>query len=623
MFLDAYWTDASVSSITTGNPVKKEVGPGEGPSTLAVVLANRSPNNIFNVQGVLNLPSGFVVAGTSGDPSTGNIFKAILREGASNPAVASYDNTVNTSSTFVLFFDVNVLKNAKVGLHPTPLVVNYYTASDLQACSSALLTVPFDLPGKVILDAVSNTTSVVPNQPSILNISLVNTGSADATGVVATIVSLGAANSGKGSSSNGGSLVLQSSTTNLVNLGPNMFNVGTVPAHGKTTISTKIFPSSAAVGTTQNVQLQLSYGNAYGYKLTSDISTGLVISPDTTASTLNIAYADKNSSPLLTAGKLDDLNFTVTNNGSTTLSNIVISLTPPSGSLSVVGDSKWTIQSMNPGDTEKLSTKVFAATSLINTPASFSVSATYISNGVAKSDSLNLGAYVTGDINIQVNDISISNVGNNPTLTGTLLNQGSTTGLFTSVQLLHPELLVSSIRNNTHTRNDQSMYFAQGDAASSSQGGSLGQFSQGGTSAGSSQTSNSNPSTPQYVGDLTADSPTPFSIPLSGTINPGVHQVSFKVTYADDLKHFHELTLNGTLNVQKSAPSDNAGRGSGLGFARGGMMMFIYLPITGASAAVATVFVMRKRNSSKNKIQKNKKDMDIGSLLDDSSSDKK
>jgi len=48
VFLDAYWTDASVSSTTTGNPVKKEVGPGEGPSTLAVVLANRSPNNIFN-----------------------------------------------------------------------------------------------------------------------------------------------------------------------------------------------------------------------------------------------------------------------------------------------------------------------------------------------------------------------------------------------------------------------------------------------------------------------------------------------------------------------------------------------------------------------------------------------
>jgi hypothetical protein len=53
-------------------------------------------------------------------------------------------------------------------------------------------------------------------------------------------------------------------------------------------------------------------------------------------------------------------------------------------------------------------------------------------------------------------------------------------------------------------------------------------------------------------------------------------------------------------------------------------MMFIYLPVTGASAVVATVFVMKKRHSSKNKIQQNnEKDVDIESLLDDSLSDKK
>src|SRR5579872_4687650 len=38
--LDAYWVDSGSPSATTstGIPVKKEVGPGEGPSVLAVVL---------------------------------------------------------------------------------------------------------------------------------------------------------------------------------------------------------------------------------------------------------------------------------------------------------------------------------------------------------------------------------------------------------------------------------------------------------------------------------------------------------------------------------------------------------------------------------------------------------
>jgi hypothetical protein len=622
VFLDSYWTDQSVSS-TTGNPVKKEVGPGEGPSTLAVVLADRSSADIFNVQGALNLPSGFVVAGTSGDPSTGNIFKTILRTGISNPAVASYDATVVNSSVFTLFFDINVLKNAKVGLSTTPLVISYYTVGDLQSCSSALLTVPFMLPGKVVLDAVPITTSIPPNQPSTISIAIENKGSSDATGVVISILGLGQSKT-TGSASGSSSLTLQSSTTQLVNLGANTFNIGTIPAYGKSIISTIIYPSSATSGSTQNVQLQLDYGNAYGYKLSSTISTGLVISPDNATSTLNISSDNENGSPLLTAGKLEYLNFTVTNTGTTALSNLVISLTPPSAapqqatpsSISVVGDSQWTVPIMNPGDSKKFSTKVFASTNVIDTPASFTVAANYISNGVAKTSTLNLGAYVVGDIMVQVNGISISNVGTTQTLTGTLLNQGSTTGLFTSVQLLHPELLESPIQNNTYGRNAQSIDVAQG--------GGSGQYIRG--SLSSSQTISAD-SAPQYVGDLSSDSPTPFSIPLSGTITPGAHHVSFKIVYADDLKHSHELIVNGTVNGQQPTSSANARQGSGFGSIfglRGVMMLFIYLPATGASAVVATVFVMKKRHSSKNKIQKNnKKDVDIESLLGDSISDKK
>src|SRR5437660_36163 len=271
VYLDSYWTDQSASSTTTGNPVKKEIGPGEGPSTLAVVLVNRSPNDIIDVTGVLNLPSGFVPTGTSGDASAKNIFKATLRTGAINPAVASYDNTVTSGSTFTLYFDVDVTKQTKVGLYPTPLVVSYYTSSGFSLCNSALLTVPFMLPGKVVLDAVPVTTSIVPNQPSTLSILLQNKGSADATGVVVSILGLGQSKT-TGSSSSSSSLVLQSSQTQLVNLGANMFNIGTIPAFGKTTISTTIYPSSSASGSTQDVQLQLSYGNAYGYKLSSTIS---------------------------------------------------------------------------------------------------------------------------------------------------------------------------------------------------------------------------------------------------------------------------------------------------------------------------------------------------------------
>src|SRR5918911_26463 len=61
-FQDSYWTDnnaISSSNTSTNEPVKKEVGPGEGMATLAVVLVNKARSDITAVKGYLNLPPGF------------------------------------------------------------------------------------------------------------------------------------------------------------------------------------------------------------------------------------------------------------------------------------------------------------------------------------------------------------------------------------------------------------------------------------------------------------------------------------------------------------------------------------------------------------------------------------
>ncbi|HXU95087.1 MAG TPA: hypothetical protein VFP45_01490, partial [Candidatus Nitrosotalea sp.] len=61
----------------------------------------------------------------------------------------------------------------------------------------------------------------------------------------------------------------------------------------------------------------------------------------------------------------------------------------------------------------------------------------------------------------------------------------------------------------------------------------------------------------QFIGDLTPDSPIPFSIPIRGisSLQPGMYPVSFKVTYADDLKNFHTEILNGTVNIGRTFQS--------------------------------------------------------------------
>jgi hypothetical protein len=234
--VDSYWVDQGTSSASdvTSNPVKKEIGPGEGPSVFAVVFNNRnSAFPITSVTAFLNLPSGFSPTGESANPQLLQHFNQAARV-ANNPAVGNYYGTVPAGASFTMYFNINVLPTAKVGTFATTVVANYVQVGVVgQQCTSALLNVPFVLPGKVVLDASTATSDLTPQTKNPISITIENKGSADATGVVATIVNLGSSKGGTGSSGSGGSLVLQSATTQIVNLGPNTFNLGTIPEKQK------------------------------------------------------------------------------------------------------------------------------------------------------------------------------------------------------------------------------------------------------------------------------------------------------------------------------------------------------------------------------------------------------
>ena len=371
--VDAYWVDQGTSSANdvTSNPVKKEIGPGEGPSVFAVVFNNRnSAFAITSITAFLNLPSGFKPTGESANPQLLQHYNQASRV-ATDPAVGNYYGTVQPGASFTMYFNINVLPSAKVGTFATTVVANYVQVGVVgQQCTSALLNVPFVLPGKVILDASTATSNLTPQTNNPISITIENKGSADATGVVATIVNLGSSKGGTGSSGSGGSLVLQSATTQIVNLGPNTFNLGTIPAKSKAVISTTVYPSTATAGTTQEVQLQINYQNAWGKLSTDSVSTGLVIEPNPPQS-LSLSYLGNASTPVITAATLDDLDFAVANNSTNPMSNVLISLVPQSASVSVVGPSTWTIPDLEPGDRQILTTKVYAANTLINSPASF------------------------------------------------------------------------------------------------------------------------------------------------------------------------------------------------------------------------------------------------------------
>lgn len=172
-FLEAYWTNKPTTTLSQSqvpdNPIKVEVGPGEGPSTLAVVLVNTGRSEITGITGDLTLPEGFKAIRGENDVKSENI------------SVASYNSIVKPGESFPLYFTFGVLNDTKVGPYYGSMKITYSKVLETGQIVSNI-TVPFRIPGKVILDVILQKQSLITNTPNDLPILLYNKGSPMQTG---------------------------------------------------------------------------------------------------------------------------------------------------------------------------------------------------------------------------------------------------------------------------------------------------------------------------------------------------------------------------------------------------------------------------------------------------------
>nr|MDQ4013923.1 hypothetical protein [Thermoproteota archaeon] len=363
-----------------------------------------------------------------------------------------------------------------------------------------------------------------------------------------------------------------------------------------------VYPSYSSGGTIQNLDLELSYNDAYGTKITTEKSVGIVISPNPPESVLSISPVntlttsdpnnvngiynggdrDANDSILLKAGKIEEVVFSVSNNGDISLNNVVLSLDSSLDSVKILGDSRWTFSSMNASSKEELSTPVFAAKDVISTPVEFIINAEYISGGQSKTDSLNIGAYVDGEIRIKAYDFAINDIGGTPNLVGNLLNQGNTIALFTTVEM------ISTGQSNTSTSSTSSD-----------------------TKRVPRHLVNEFPPQ-QYLGDLSENSPLPFSIPLNINNDAigGAYPVSIRVTYSDTLRNTHELVLNGTVNYTPKSTNSSSGSGGFLGSSELSNAI-VPLVIALAIISITVIFIRRRQSRNRKTISRSGKDHEL------------
>ncbi|HEX2409210.1 MAG TPA: hypothetical protein VHJ38_18570, partial [Nitrososphaeraceae archaeon] len=374
-------------------------------------------------------------------------------------------------------------------------------------------------------------------------------------------------------------------------------------------------------GTIQNMNLKIDYNDPYGNKKYLEKSVGLIISPNPPESVLRVEDArnildinttssskegltsntTKKDTLMLRAGMIESVKIIVSNNGNEVLKNVVFSLKSESDSVKLLGDTRWTLNSIEPFSKTELLTQIFSSEEVISKPISFTLDAEYISGGKSKRDSLSIGAYIQGQITIRTYDVSIENIGGVLNLVGNLLNEGNTVALFTTIEIINNNEVSSKLISN------------------SSQSGNL-----------IKQLPLQSLPSPQYLGDLTENSPLPFSIPIdikSNTEN-GKYMTKLKINYKDDLRTEHDLVLSETVYYQpvemdQTNAGDNSSSSSILGFTISNFMTtIIFIFILSILIVITIIFVIvtiKKRKNKKSKLYESLKyqDNDMKDFLGD------
>ena len=599
-FQQSYWTESSQSvstassdqkesSTTTDSTkkIEKEVEPGEGTSTLAIELVNTARTDITAVKGFLTLPKGFQ------DAADVNIIKQNINNASkrivnfNNISTASHNSIVRAGDLFTLFFDINILNDTYIGQYNSSLKIVYSKVLEKGKITS-VIPIEFDIPGKVILDASlaknSEETHLTTGQYHEIDLVIRNKGSSYASGVVATIKGFEKQISESETQTN----MSPSSFIPAVNIGNRTFNIGTMPPESSVIIKPVIYISSSAEESVQNLILELAYGDSYGNKQEFESSIGIIVSPMPEASKFNVipifenvsisqSNNDSNNAIILTAGTIEDLKFRIKNNAknfSIPLTDLVVNLNvSPQESIEILGNSRWTFDSMNPQSYYDLNTKIFAAEQIANTPVKFSINIDYISNQELKKESLFLGAYIEGKIKITGHDFAIREVGDVPNFSGNLLNEGNIRALFTKVDLLNLKPVSNLVNNNNNSDNNN--YKGNAVLVSKPQ--------------------------EQYLGDLDANSPLPFSIPIDLNANaiPEKYSFTLNVTYSNDLRQINHAILNGTVdvNLPKEIESESESFGIIDVISKNYMMLIIVIAIIVATI-IGILYAKRRKKSS-------------------------
>jgi hypothetical protein len=307
----------------------------------------------------------------------------------------------------------------------------------------------------------------------------------------------------------------------------NSWHFNEIKSKGSVTINMTLVTATGTTGT-YPLTVTLTYQNQAGNTFTETRTLGLLVSLGTSEwqSPLTI-HTDTDS---LTAGSVNKPTITMKNSGERIINSIevLISTTesyrassdstynPP---VVTSGTERWLFEDVKPGENMIITPEVVPPLDSADSSHIMTLSISYLDNlGNLHEESRTLGFTVKGTIVIVVQEEQVSptsiSTGEEFTLTGNLLNKGSTDALYSTISLKPNSNFVSS--------------------------------------SGS-----------QYIGDLTVNTQLPFALSCSaqGNVGEGTYPVTAVLTYEDNYgeTYSEEFTVDISISKSTAQPTDAQG----------------------------------------------------------------
>lgn len=345
-----------IIGVTWGNSSHQiSAGPGDSDVPLAVSLENYGSScNIQDIEGSLQLSGGLTAL-------NGSLYPATYVPSAVSPSI------------FSLIFYLNIAKNTSSGpndffSYPLTLAWNYTNSSNRYS-QSYNIEVP--MKGDPSLSFAPEKPSLNIGQLNNVAITLRNRGTGIATGIVTAV-----------SSSSGLSIVDQPNTVN--SLGPGESE----------NVSVLFYVPPGDAGQSVVLDLASHYISPYGYNtsISSQLGFYALPSPQTPVT----VYP---STQTLYAGRIQSVNVTVSNGGSSAIDNVSVVLTPQSP-LNVIGrDNYVVIPEVLPGSNFSFPVSLYSESSS-GTVSTLDVGLTYTLNNQVITSSRFISFLTPGYINI-------------------------------------------------------------------------------------------------------------------------------------------------------------------------------------------------------------------------------